>query len=105
MKIIERDGFNRIVEVYAIYWMDGLRHHLIIPYDGYNGFTVVTENNCDVVDKSINGFILRKSGNGGDILVHWAAEKDDLLDRLIDPPDAEAIAELKRRIKEALPSV
>ncbi|MBY3215928.1 hypothetical protein HFO21_16430 [Rhizobium laguerreae] len=103
MKIIERDGFNRVVDVYAIYWANGLRHHLVIPHEGYNGFTVVPENKCDVVDPSINGFILRESGGGGDILVHWAAERDELLDRLIDPPDAEAVAELERRLREDRP--
>lgn len=100
MKIVQKDGFNRTVDVYAICWIDGLRHHMIIPYEGYDGLTVVTENNCEIVDNSINNFVLRKSNRGGDTLIHWAAEKDDLLDRLIDPPDAEAVAELKRRLEK-----
>lgn len=104
MKIIDKDdGLERVLEVYAIYWVDGMRSHLVIPYEGYEGLLVVRENKCDVVDASIDGFVLRKSSGEQDILVHWAAEKEDLLDRLIDPPDAEAVAELLRRVREEGP--
>lgn len=91
------------VDVYAIYWAEGMRSHLVVPYDGYDGLLVVRENKCEIVDPSLNGFILRKSGDGRDMLVHWAAEKDDLLDRLIDPPDSDAIVELYRRLREDRP--
>ncbi|MEZ2126797.1 MULTISPECIES: hypothetical protein [unclassified Sinorhizobium] len=103
MKIVEKDGFNRIVEVYALYWVDGIRHHLVIPYEGYDGFIVVNEDQCDVVDSSINGFILKKDDYGGDMLIHWAAEKGGLIYKLTDPPDADAVAELKRRLAEEKP--
>ena len=104
MKIIDKDDvLERVLEVYAIYWVDGMRSHLVIPYEGYQGFFVVRENKCDVVDASIDGFVLRKSSVEQDILVHWAAEKEDLLDRLIDPPAPEAVAELHHRIAEGKP--
>lgn len=101
MKIKDKkDPLARVLEVYAIYWFDEVRYHLVIPYDGYDGFIVVNENNCEVIDSSIDGFILIKSGSGRDMFIHWATEKDALLDRLTDPPDAEAVAELKRRIMD-----
>jgi len=100
MKIMERDGFGRVVDVYAIYWIDGIRYHLVIPYEGYHGLMIVTAAESDLIDPSIDGFVLRKTSSGNDMLVYWAAEQGDLLDRLIDPPDSEAVAELKRRISE-----
>jgi len=105
MKIVENDGFNRVVEVYAIYWASGKRYHLVIPYDGYLGLTAVPEDKCEVVDSTINGFVLKKGDYGDDILVHWAVEKDGLVYRLIDPPDAAAVAELKRRLREGQPRI
>ena len=104
MKIIDlEDPLKRVLEVYAIYWVNGMRSHLVIPYEDYYGLLIVRENKCQVVDPSINGFILRKSNHDRDMLIHWAAEKDALLDRLTDPPDAEAVAELHRRIREDKP--
>ena len=96
---------TQVCAVYAIYWVDGMRSHLVIPYEGYDGLLIVRENKCEVVDPTINGFILRKSSSDDDILVHWAAEKDDLLDKLIDGAGPEDIAELHRRIREDKPPV
>lgn len=98
MKIMEKDGFERVVEVYAIYWFDEVRHHLVIPYKEFGGLMVVTEENCDVIDPSIDGFVLIKSGSGRDMFIHWATEKDALLDRMIDH-DPEAMEEFERRLK------
>jgi hypothetical protein len=104
MRIIDlEDPLKRIVEVYAIYWVDGMRSHLVIPYEGYNGLIIVRENKCEVVDPSINGFILKKGDYGRDILIHWAAEKDGLIYSLADGAAPDEIAELHRRIREDKP--
>ncbi|WP_095448736.1 hypothetical protein [Ochrobactrum quorumnocens] len=99
MKIVEKNGLGNVVDVYGLYWVDGIRHHLIIPYIGYDGFVVVTETNCDVVEPDVDDFVLRKGDYGRDILLHWAVAKDDLVYRLTDPPDADAVTELRRRIE------
>lgn len=96
---IQELGRNFSVEVYAIYWVNGVRYQLIVPYSDYIGLITVNESKCEVTDPSVDGFILTKSGNGGDMLVHWAAEKDALLDRMIDH-DPEAMEEFERRLKE-----
>jgi hypothetical protein len=111
MRIIDRDDpLRRAVEVYAIYWVNnpdlkmyGQRMHLAGPYDGYNALIVVPEEKAEVVDPTIDGFVLRKSGYGSDIIVHWAASRGDLLDKLVEA-DAEALAELRRRITEDDPA-
>lgn len=101
MKIIDtEDPLKRVLDVYAFYWVDGRRSHLVIPYEGFEGLIVVSENKCDVVDPSVDGFILKKSYSGYDMFVNWAAEQGNLLDRLIDPPAPEAVSELLRRIAE-----
>ncbi|SIR15874.1 hypothetical protein SAMN05880561_1165 [Rhizobium sp. RU33A] len=104
MKIIDLDDpLKRVLEVYAMYWVDGMRSHLVIPYEDYHGLLIVRENKCEIVDPSINGFIIKKNDANRDLLIHWAAEKDGLIYKLIDPPDAEAVAELHRRIREDKP--
>ena len=111
MKLIDlSDPLKRAVEVYAVYWVvnpdlksHGQRIHLVIPYEGYDSFMAVPEGSSEIVDPTINDFVLRKSKDGWDMLVHWAAEKDDLLDRLIDGRNPEATAELHRRIREDAP--
>lgn len=97
------DGLRRTLDVYALYWVNGMRHHLVLPYRDYKGLIVVSEENCKIINSSIDGFILRKSGNGSDILVHWSVSASDLLDRLIDPPDEDAMRELERRLNEDIP--
>ncbi len=100
--LIKSLDHKTIVEVFAIYWVDGIRHHLVIPYPTYEGLFVITEKKSEIVDPSIDGFILRKSGSGRDILIHWATDKDDLLDKLIDH-DEDAMKELERRLREETP--
>ena len=90
---------NYAVEVYAIYWLDNVRYHLIIPYMGYGGLITVNESKCEVLDPSVDGFILTKSGSGSDMFIHWATEKDALLDRMIDH-DPQAMEEFERRLKD-----
>lgn len=104
MKIIEK-GREKPVEVYAIYWvnnpalkMHGRRIHLIIPYEGFGGLMTVNEDDCEVFDARIDGFVLKKDDYGGDILLHWAVEKDNLINALIEH-DPRAIDELHRRLR------
>jgi hypothetical protein len=106
MKIVDlNDPLERVLEVYAIYWISGIRYCYVIPADNYYGFMSVREDKCRIIDPLISGFVLRKSGAGDDMIVHWAAEKGDLLDKLIDPPDFEAVVELRRRLTEENPPV
>ena len=99
MKIRENGGLNRVWDVYAFYWVNGIRYHLVNPYREYQGLIVVPENKCTIVISSIDGFVLRKNDRDQDMLVHWSVSDYDLLDRLIDPPDEEAMLELERRLK------
>lgn len=59
----------------------------------------MNESKCDVIDPSVDGFILTKSESGSDMLIHWATAKNALLDRMIDH-DPEAMEEFERRLKD-----
>jgi hypothetical protein len=98
MKIRTRDQGND-VEVYAVYWYDNLRHYLVIPYTGYEGFDAYTENNSDLLDPSIDNFVVRKNSDGQDMLLHKAASQDDLLDELIEH-DQDAMKTFLERLRE-----
>lgn len=103
---IKENSRDLSVDVIAIYWVNGIRHVLVIPYDGYEGLIVVTEEKCEVVDYNIDGFILRM-GTLGDILVHALASKDDLLDDMINhKPGAneEFLRRLRNSASEAVSS-
>lgn len=110
MKIIDlKDPLKRIVDVYAIYWvsnpalsLNGKRIHLAGPYDGYDALIAVSEDNAEIIDASVDGFFLKKSSDGFDMLVHWAALDGGLLDSLTEH-NPEAIAELNRRLREDKP--
>ena len=91
---------NFVTFVYALYWHNKIRYCLIIPNLGHEGLVTAIEEEYDVVDPSIDDFCIRKSSVDGDILVHRVAEKDDLLDKLIDH-DRAAMIELQRRLREA----
>jgi len=94
MKIKPHDE-NHIVDVYAVYWAkkEGInqRFYLIIPYKGYEGFNACSELESDLIDPSLSDFILKKDDYGGDLLIHYAAHKDNLIYDLIDH-DPEAMA-------------
>ncbi|MEK6636848.1 MAG: hypothetical protein AABY88_02070 [Pseudomonadota bacterium] len=96
MKIRE-NGREIPVDVYAIYWDNGVRIYSVIPYEGYEGLISISENESVVVDNNINKFIIRKSDYENDIIIHEAADKDGLIYKLIDH-DAEAMIEFKRRL-------
>ena len=98
MIIREKDRENS-VEVYAIYWDNGVRIYSVIPYEGYEGLISISEEESIVIDDSINNFIIRKSDYGNDIMIHKAAQQDGLIYKLIDH-DAEAMIEFKRRLAE-----
>ena len=90
MKIKPHDE-NHIVDVYAVYWYDNVRHYLIIPYKGYNGFNACLESKSDVIDTSLNDFVIVKNSKGNDLLIHRIIYDNNLLDDLIDH-DPEAMA-------------
>lgn len=103
MKITPSDGLDRTLAVFAIYWDNDIRYHLVIPYRDYRGFIVVGSDESSVADSSIDGYFLRKSGSKRDMLVHWSVNDGNLLDRLINPPDEDAVTELERRLREETP--
>lgn len=72
---------------------------MVIPYDGYEGLIVLDENQVDVLDPSIDNFIMRKDDYDGEILIHKATVENNLIYELIDH-DAEAMKEFKRRLAE-----
>ena len=97
-------GYGREIEVFGIYWNDGVRVYFVIPYDGYDGFLALNEKETQVVDPRINDvFVLRKNDGGNDLFLHWAADKDDLIYDLVEH-DTEAMKEFKRRLIEGYKS-
>lgn len=103
MKIIEKNRRDRGEEreVYAIYWAERLgvreRYYFFIPYDGYEGVNAIRDSECEVVDISVDDFVLIKNDNGNDMLVHKEAYRDSLLDRLIEH-ELEAMKEFLSRL-------
>jgi hypothetical protein len=100
------DGDERVSRrVYAIYWprlpahSADLRHYLVVSDETWSGLTVATEDTCEVVDGDLGDFVLHKGSSGRDMLVHWAAVEDALLDRMIDHEEA-AMSEFRRRLKQ-----
>lgn len=89
MLILEK-GRKTPAEVYGVYWCDGERVYWVIPYQGYEGFITVSERDCDLIDHKLSAsFVLRKNDAGDDLLLHWAADKGDLIYGLLDhEPDA-----------------
>ncbi|CVI62453.1 MULTISPECIES: hypothetical protein [Agrobacterium] len=103
MIIKETDRFLKTEEeheVYVIYWVDGVRHYYIIP-KGFDGFSARRDrDNISVVDNRISkGFRLIRSSSGNDMLLHEALLEGDLLDRLLEPQDPEAVQEFKKKLE------
>lgn len=102
MKIRELSRDNEVT-VLAVYWAEyqGKREKLflIIPYDGYEGVTAVSESECEVTDSSLDGFRLIKGASQGDMLVLGAVLEDDLLDRMIEH---DPVAMARYREKQAV---
>ena len=54
-------GYGREIEVFGIYWNDGVRVYFVIPYDGYEGFLALNEKETEIVDPRIKDvFVLVK---------------------------------------------
>lgn len=96
--------------VCAIYWpnipvnSEGVRHYLLVSDENWSGLTTATEDMCEVVDPNLSDFDLRKGANGRDMLVHWAAVEDALLDRMIEYDQA-AMMEFRRRLEGGRPAI
>ena len=84
------------VNVLAVYWAEYSgkmeKLFLMIPYEGYEGVTAVSESECEITDSSLDGFKLVRGASQGDMLVLGAVLEDNLLDRMIDH-DPAAMAE------------
>ena len=82
-------------EVLGIYWINGKRYYWVIPYEGYEGFLAVSEDNCIITDSFLSAdMIICKGDDGRDTILHWAAH--DLLEDLVDH-DIGAMREFLKR--------
>lgn len=98
--LVKASNRENIVEVYGVYWIDRERIYWVIPYEGYEGFITLSEKESTVIDpKFKDDFVLRKNDAGEDLLLHWAADKNDLIYDLIEH-DPEAMKEFKRRLSK-----
>lgn len=73
MRIVKRESHHSF-EVYAIYWIDNIKHFFYFP-NPEQGISVITENDCKIVDPTISKFVLMKSFDAEDLLIHWALYK------------------------------
>ena len=83
MRIIDKK-LNNDVEVFAIYWKDGVRHFLFIPNIGHEGFIATSEFNCEVVENRLDNFVIVKDSVGRDVIAHSATENGSLIDGLVN---------------------
>lgn len=95
-----KPSYGQEIEVYGIYWSEGKRLYFVIPYEGYEGFLAIDEKESEIVDPTLKDtFVLRKDDAGGDLFLHWAADKDNLIYDLIEH-DPAAMTEFKKRLSE-----
>lgn len=86
--------------VYGIYSGDSKgkfqRLYYVIESSNDSGFTVIAEDECDIIDNSLDHYFMRKDGRNMDILIHKAAyTSEDFFDSLVDHDDGnELIKEL-----------
>jgi hypothetical protein len=98
MKVRE-DSSGDEYEVYGIYWRDRIKYFYVQFNDGYCGLGPLTQNECDVIDPSIDNFILVDNVDVKDFFLHKAAFEGGLLDDLIEHIP-EAVEEFERRLAE-----
>ncbi|WP_240795655.1 hypothetical protein [Pseudomonas jessenii] len=97
--MVREIGREEPVQVFGIYWIESQRFYWIIPYDGYGGLMALSDREVNVVDASLSSdLILCKDGEGGDMILHWAAE--DLIEELVER-DPQAMAEFLERMKSS----
>lgn len=76
------------VSVLAMYWAEYQgrmqKLFLVIPYDGYEGVTAVSESECEITNSSLDGFKLVKGASQKDMLVREIVLEDNLLDQMIE---------------------
>lgn len=82
--IVQEKDSSESVAVHAIYWIDGKRYYLVIPYQGFEGLDVLSKDDCIVLDQRIGNEFVLYENNGVDILVNKALLENDLLSRAID---------------------
>ena len=95
--IVREIGRAEPVQVFGIYWVGNERFYWVIPYEGYGGLMALSDREVNIVDSTLSGdLIICKAGDGGDMILHWAAE--DLIEELAER-DPQAMAEFMRRIE------
>ena len=98
--LVKANDRDKPVEVYGIYWVNNERIYWVIPYAGYEGFATLSECESTIIDPHIDEvFVMRKNDANKDLLLHWAADKNDLIYDLIEH-DPEAMKEFKRRLSK-----
>lgn len=92
---IKLQGRDDSIEVLGIYWVKGKKYYWIIPYEGYQGFSAVSEDECRVTDSFMpRDMVVYEYDDGSESILHWAAH--DLLEDLVEH-DARAMTEFLRR--------
>jgi hypothetical protein len=86
-------------EVYGIYWVEHVKYFLVQFNNGYCGLGPLKYNECDIIDPSIDNFILVDNVDVTDFFLHKAAYEGGLLDDLIEHIP-EAVTEFERRLVE-----
>jgi hypothetical protein len=98
MRVREYETSNEL-DVYGIYWADGVRYFLVIDFPDECGLCALNNSKCDIIDASIDNFVFTKASDGTDFFLHKAAFESDLVDDLIEHIP-EAVAEFERRLAE-----
>ena len=95
--IIKEIGRDKPVKVWMLYWEDNKRFHMVVPYEGYEGLIILSHDQVEIIDPSVNDFTLKKDDYGGEVLIHNLVNNGDLIYKMIDH-DAEAMKEFERRL-------
>jgi hypothetical protein len=96
MRVREHETGNEL-EVFGIYWADGSRYFLVIDMPDQWGFCALKNSKCNIIDPTINNFVLTETDGGKDFFLHKAAFEGNLIDDLIEHMP-EAVAEFERRL-------
>lgn len=94
--IIRKANEEKELRVHGIYWAKYRgsleRLYLVIPEADYPGFIAVVSEEYDILDPSIDGFVLSKDLSGNDLVVDRRLSDPKFLARIIDH-DPEAMRE------------
>ena len=69
--------------MYGIYWVNAQRMYFVIPYEGYEGFLVMSEFETEVIDSQLEEvFVLRGSSTNG--TGSYAKKNSPLIQYIVD---------------------